>query len=566
MLKATAIRLPKKFSKVKIKPKTDVDFGRYDYWLLAVVALLLLLGTVMVYSASFVTASQSKEAGYNPSYYLWRHLIWLGLGLGGMVVVMRIDYHKWRRYSIAAMITVLILLLAILVLPASLAPSLLGAKRWIAIGGQTLQPSELAKIALILYAAHWLSSKGDKVRNFYYGMVPFALILGFVIALVMGEPDLGTSLIIGFIGMAMFFVAGANMFHLLVAAGTAAGGFALLAVTAAYRLNRLQAFMHPFADTNGSNWHIQQALMGIGSGGIFGRGLGMSQQKFFWLPTVFTDSIFAVIGEELGLVGTTVVVILFLLFAWRGLRIAFHAPDGFGRLIAMGITIYVIAQAFLNIAVITSTVPFTGVPLPFISYGGSSLSVTLIALGLILNVSRQTVANPRILELEEIRQRERFQREIARQQRDEERARKQALREQEIERERREATELNKARFEWESKQRQERERARVQAEQEEQRRQRQLQQEQLRQQQEQYRHNQQMAARQAQAYQEAMQEDLPDMATTSYLAYQKRQPKMRVESIDQNRELEELTKPKSRKPRRDWAKAYNDAHKKHND
>ena len=299
MLRATS----RSFAKLNKQTKSVEATGQYDYWLLAVVAMLLLLGTVMVYSASFRVPDDVLDD--TSSYYLWRHLLWLGLGLAGMSVVMRVDYHYWRRFSIAGMVLVLVLLLAVLVLPSQFAPSVAGARRWLNVVGSSwqLQPSELAKLALILYAAHWLSSKGDKVRNFYYGLMPFALTLGILVALIMGEPDLGTSLIIGAIGLIMFFVAGANILHLLAGLSLATGSFMLLALTAAYRLDRFKAYFNPFADPNNGNYHIRQALMGLGSGGIFGRGLGMSQQKFFWLPTVNTDSIFAVIGEELGLVG-----------------------------------------------------------------------------------------------------------------------------------------------------------------------------------------------------------------------------------------------------------------------
>lgn len=544
MLKATS----RSFARLNKQAKSVEATGQYDYWLLAVVSMLLLLGTVMVYSASFRVPDEVLDD--TSSYYLWRHLLWLGLGLAGMYVVMRIDYHHWRRFSIAGMVLVLVLLLAVLVLPSNLAPSIAGAKRWLNVVGDSwrMQPSELAKVALILYAAHWLSSKGDKVRNFYYGLMPFALTLGVLVALIMGEPDLGTSLIIGAIGLIMFFVAGANILHLLAGLSLATVSFMALALTAAYRLDRFKAYFNPFADPNNSNYHIRQALMGLGSGGIFGRGLGMSQQKFFWLPTVNTDSIFAVVGEELGLVGASLVVILFLMFAWRGFRTAFHAPDGFGRLIGVGITTYIVAQAFLNIAVITNTVPFTGVPLPFISYGGSSLMVTLIALGLLLNVSRQTVLDPRRLELEETRRLERESRSTARQRRDDERARKESQAVQIAAREQQEAAELTHRQIQWEAKQRREREAASRQHELE------QLRQERVAQQRE--TQNYQLPVNhQAEGEDSQLEEALPGPAVASYLSYQAQRPDMKVED----------TKPKSRRPRRDWAKAYTQAHRRDN-
>ncbi|NWJ94223.1 MAG: putative lipid II flippase FtsW [Chloroflexi bacterium] len=444
------------------KPKIRVqqaEQGKPDYWLIAVVAILLILGTIMVYSASFVTAARTDD---NPAYYLWRHLLWVGLGLAGCFVLARVDYHHWRRFSIMLMMIVLVLLLAVLVLPSQFAPSIAGARRWLTLSSDSnwlLQPSEIGKVVLILYGAHWLSSKGDNVRNFYYGLVPFALTVGFLVALIMGEPDLGTSLIIGAIGMTMFFVAGANMLHLLVGVGAAGGGFYILAFAAAYRLDRWAAYTDPFSDPTGMGYHTTQALLGLGSGGVLGVGLGVSRQKFMWLPTVFTDSIFAVIGEELGLVGTSLVVLLFLAFAWRGFQIALHAPDGFGRLIASGVTIYVVSQAFLNMAVVTNLVPFTGIPLPFISYGGSSLSVTLIALGMLLNVSRQQVAQPHLVEIEERRGAERRQRELLREQRQAQREQRQStLKLREAEYAERQATELAHAQKRWYERTRAERE------------------------------------------------------------------------------------------------------------
>ncbi len=391
--------------------------GRPDFGLVAIIGLLLVLGTVMVYSSSFVTA---EYYGQSPSYYLFRHLLWLGIGLVGCVVASLVDYHKLRNFSTGLMIVAMGLLLAVLVLPAQFAPARNDAKRWLTPTGSDefqFQPSEIAKVILILYAAHWLSSKGEKVSNFYYGVIPFAITIGAMIALVMGEPDLGTSLVIGCIGLSMFFIAGASIMHMIVGFITAAGAFAVFSVTASYRLARLKAYSDPFADPTGLGYHTTGNLMALGSGGLFGTGLGAGRQKFLWLPNAYTDSIFAVLGEELGLVGATIVLVLFLALAWRGAKVASHAPDGFGRLIAAGTTIYVTSQALINIAVISNLIPFTGIPLPLISYGGTSLSVTLTGLGLLLNVSRQQVADPQVLVNEELRNEERRKRELLREQR-----------------------------------------------------------------------------------------------------------------------------------------------------
>ncbi|MBN9388346.1 MAG: putative lipid II flippase FtsW [Chloroflexi bacterium] len=391
--------------------------GRPDYWLIAIIGLLLVLGTVMVYSSSFVTA---EYYGQSPSYYLFRHLLWLGVGLVGCVVASLVDYHKLRQFATGLMIVAMGLLFAVLVLPAQFAPARNDAKRWLTPTGSEdfqFQPSEVAKVILILYAAHWLSSKGEKVGNFWVGVIPFAITIGAMIGLVMGEPDLGTSLVIGCIGLAMFFIAGANIMHMLVGFAAAGGAFTLLAFGASYRLSRLKAYTDPFADPTGLGYHTTGNLMALGSGGLFGAGLGNGRQKFLWLPNAYTDSIFAVLGEELGLVGATLVLVLFLGLAWRGAKIARHAPDGFGRLIAAGTTVYVVSQALINIAVISNLIPFTGIPLPLISYGGTSLAVTMTGLGLLLNVSRQQVADPEAVMNEEKRAEERRKREFAREQR-----------------------------------------------------------------------------------------------------------------------------------------------------
>jgi cell division protein FtsW len=522
------------------RDKTKNPMTHPDYWLMAIAAMLLVLGTVMVYSASFVTAEFSDG---NPSYYLWRHLLWVGLGLIGGGIATLIDYHYLRRFSIVGMVIVLAFLLAILILPKELAPSRYGAKRWITpLGADNdlqFQPSELAKVMLVLYAAHWLSSKGDKVRNFYYGLVPFALTIGFLIALIMGQPDLGTSLVIGCIGLAMFFIAGANVLHLVVGIGTAGAAFYVFSTTAAYRLDRLKAYTDPFSDPTGLTWHTANNLIALGGGGIFGTGLGASRQKFLWLPNVFTDSIFAVIGEELGLVGAGLVVLLFVALAWRGLRVAAHAPDGFGRLIAAGITIYIVSQALINIAVICNLVPFTGIPLPLISYGGTSLAVTMTGLGMLLNVSRQQVADPRQLMVEELRAEERLKRELLREQRQADRERREAHRKLlEAERAERERQEIASATQQWyEQREKQKasdywQERAK----------------------QAQVRRQTATEATRSRLRShipepQEHEEDLPAVAAHSFLNFQ---AGTQVE-LDGT----ENPKPRLRKPRRDWAKVY---------
>ncbi len=523
-----------------------------DYWLMAIAAMLLVLGTVMVYSASFVTA---EFASGNPAYYLWRHLLWLGIGLVGATLATLIDYHRLRQFSVAGMLLVLGLLLAILMLPKELAPSRFGAKRWITpLGADSdwqFQPSELAKVMLVLYAAHWLSSKGDKIRNFYYGLVPFALTIGFLIALVMGQPDLGTSLVIGCIGLGMFFIAGSNVLHMVAGLGTAGAAFYVFSITASYRLDRFKAYNDPFSDPTGLTWHTSGNIIALGSGGLFGTGLGASRQKFLWLPNVFTDSIFAVIGEELGIVGAGLVVLLFVALAWRGMQVAAHAPDGFGRLIAAGVTIYIVSQALINIAVICNLVPFTGIPLPLISYGGTSLAVTMVALGLLLNVSRQQVADPRLLLAEELRAEERRKRELLREQRQADRERREAQRKLvEAERAERERQELANATKHWYDQ------REKQQASDYWQER---AQQAQARRKTATDAAHARMRATEP-LYQPEHNEnvkELPPVASHSFLSFQAgRAGEMELDGTEDH-------KPNLRKPRRDWAKAYEARHKR---
>jgi len=272
-----------------------------------------------------------------------------------------------------------------------------GATRWIKLGPLPLpqvQPSEFAKLALIVYMSAWLAHKGNRVRELTYGFVPFALLLIVVTALIMAQPDMGTSFVVVATAGCLFFVAGANLFHFFVAAAGGVVGFLYLIVHSGYRSDRIQAFLNPWADPRDTGWHTIQTLIALGSGGITGLGLGASRQKFYYVPNAHTDAIFAIIGEELGLMGSAAVILLFAILAWRGFRIAFKAPDRFGRLLATGITCMILVQAATNIAVVTNTLPYTGITLPFISFGGSSLLVCMVGVGLLLGVSRHDRAIP----------------------------------------------------------------------------------------------------------------------------------------------------------------------------
>ncbi|MDI3339179.1 MAG: putative lipid II flippase FtsW [Sphaerobacter sp.] len=356
-----------------------------DYWLITILLMLVMFGTVMVFSASFTIG---LSEGGNAYYFLIRHLIWATVGLAGMAVTYTVDYHVWRRFSILGMLLVLLALGAVLV--PGIGTEAYGAQRWIVLGPLSLQPSEVAKPVVIIYLADWLAQKGAKVRLFSYGLVPFSVFFGLLVGLLMLQPDLGTSILLATVGVSMFLVAGARLVHLglLSAVGTVA--FLVMALGSSYRRARILAFLNPDANPDLA-WQLIQARAALASGGIFGLGLGASRQKFAWLPFAQTDAIFAVIGEELGLIGCAALLLLFVALAWRGYRIAKRAPDTFGALVAVGVTTWIVFQAGINLGGITTTIPFTGIPLPFISYGGTSLAVSLTAIGLLLNISRQTL-------------------------------------------------------------------------------------------------------------------------------------------------------------------------------
>ena len=362
-------------------------WDRPDFVLLAIVGGLLIIGLNMVYSASYVIAHNDPSYG-SDSYFVVQQGLRAVVGIVLLVAFQAIDYHVLRRVSVPVLATAVVLLVAVLV--THMSHSAYGAQRWLKVGPlPALEPSELAKIALILYFADWLSRRRDTIRNFVTGTIPFGIITSGICALVVLQPDLGTAVVIVAISVGLYFVAGADVLHL--GFGLAAGlvVFWMVVVDSGYRSERIAAFLDASRDPLGVGWNITQAQIALGSGGVFGLGLGASRQKFYYLPNAHTDAIFAVIGEELGYVGAVLVVALFVALAIRGFRIATQAPDSYGCLLATGITFALVVQAFINVAVITATIPFTGVPLPFVSYGGSSLIVSLLSVGILSNVSRQ---------------------------------------------------------------------------------------------------------------------------------------------------------------------------------
>lgn len=356
-----------------------------DKILLIDVVLLVLFGLVAVYSASVVESY--KDFKYN-SYYFYHQLLYgVAPGLVLAAAAYRVDYHLYKRYAPLFLVLALGALLAVFV--PGIGGAAKGASRWIYVAGMSFQPSELAKLAFVIYLAAWLDGRKDKLRDPYQGAIPFVLLLGLVALPIIKQPDMGTMMVVCLVSFVMFFMAGARLKDLggLVALGLAT--VALLIKIEPYRMERFTVFLNLSSPDvlQDSGWQINQALLALGSGGILGQGLGQSRQKFNYLPESMTDSIFAVMGEELGLLGLTLLLILFVILAVRGLGIAERARDNFGRLLATGITCWIVLQALINISAITALIPLTGVPLPFVSYGGSAEMMLLVGVGILLNIS-----------------------------------------------------------------------------------------------------------------------------------------------------------------------------------
>ncbi|MEJ6950936.1 stage V sporulation protein E [Natronospora cellulosivora (SeqCode)] len=354
-----------------------------DYIVFFIVITLLALGLIMILSASSIRALTL----YGDSFYLFRNqLIWAVVGIAAMIFFMNVDYHIYKKYS--KMILIITLILLILVLIPGIGIVAGGSRRWLGIGAFRIQPSELAKLGMVIYLARYFSRKSDNIDSFFNGVLPPLIILGIIFLLILLEPDLGTAVTIAGTFFLMLFTAGAKFSHLFFLVLSGIPMIIYFIFSEDYRRDRLLSFLDPWADPLDTGYHIIQSLLALGSGGIFGVGLGQSKQKFLYLPEPGTDFIFAVLGEELGVLGTLFVLALFFLFFWRGLKIASSVPDIFGSMLAVGISSMVVIQALINIGVVTSSMPITGITLPFISYGGTSLVIMLSAVGILLNISR----------------------------------------------------------------------------------------------------------------------------------------------------------------------------------
>lgn len=384
---ALAYSLAKNKKNYTVK-RLDRRSGYIDLPFLLIVMTLLVIGIVMMFSASYVWAERHYEDG---TYYIRRQLYFGALGLVGMFVLSYIDYHKYMNMIISGGLYIVSLVLLVLVLINGTGPN--GIKRWYVIAGVSIQPSEIMKLAIIFLFALMISRRGAEMKKFSKGVLPFLLLLAPVVVLMLKQPHLSGTVLICAIGVVMVFVGGMNGMHFMMAIGSAVAAFVgFLIVKGSYFMERVQVWRDPFSTTfsgTDESWQTCQSLIAIGSGGLFGLGLGNSRQKYFYLPETKNDFVFAIVCEELGFIGAMMVIILFVLFVFRGFYIASKAKDEIGMLLAVGLTAQIGIQAFLNIAVVTNAIPNTGISLPFFSYGGSALLMQLCQMGVLLNISRQ---------------------------------------------------------------------------------------------------------------------------------------------------------------------------------
>ena len=354
--------------------------------LLAITLIILIFGLVVLSSAG-VVEGQKK---FGSSYYYLNHQLLLGVlpGLVLMFLLSKIDYKFWKKISFIILFGALTLM--VLVFLPKFGYGLKGATRWLSIGGFSFQPSEVLKLGLIIYLAAWFGNRDNRIKNWAYGTMPFLVILGVVAVLLLLQPDIGTLIIVTAISAAIYFFAGSPLKHLMIIALLILGAFSLMVVVEPYRLNRVKTFFDPSIDPKGISYQVNQSLISIGSGGMFGVGFGKSTQKFGFLPEVINDSIFAIVAEEMGFVGAMFLISLFILLSLVMLKVANDTSDKFGKLLVMGVATWIVGQALINIAAISGLVPLTGIPLPFVSYGGTAMMMLLAGMGIVLNVARKT--------------------------------------------------------------------------------------------------------------------------------------------------------------------------------
>jgi cell division protein FtsW len=361
---------------------TRLRASRPDVAILVTALALVVVGIIFVYSSSFAVALASFD---NANYFVTRQVGAALIGLCAMFVMMRFDYRYLRLVSPLLMLAAVLSLAAVLFV----GNDVYGARRWIAMGPlPPFQPSEFAKLALIIYISAWLASRGREVKSFALGFIPFIFLVGVVAGLILLEPDTGTAATIVVTTGVLFFIAGASVTHIAALMGIGGVAGSLLILAGEYRADRIFAFVRAEDDPSGVGFHTLQLLIALGSGGWEGLGLGVSRQKFFYIPGAHTDGVFAIIGEETGFIGAMLVIGLFAYLVYRGFRVAMNARDDFGCYLAIGIVSWIAFQSLINIGGITRSIPLTGIPLPFVSYGGSSLIMIMAGIGVLLNVSR----------------------------------------------------------------------------------------------------------------------------------------------------------------------------------
>jgi cell division protein FtsW len=369
--------------KIKTNKQNQKPVDKTFFWL---VFSLVLIGLIAISSAGIAIA----QIKFGDPYHYFKHQLFYGAipGLVAMFIVSKINYKFWQKMAVPLLGLAIFSLIAVLLSGAGL--ELKGAKRWIVLGPVSFQPTEMVKLAVIVYLASLLAKKGKAIKDFSESLVPFIVIIGIIGLLIMMQPDVGSFGAIAFIALAMFFLAGASLKHIIGLVGVGISLLIVMIKLEPYRMNRFLAFMNPDLDVQGIGWQVKQAAIAIGHGGIFGVGLGHSHQKFSYLPEVVGDSIFAVIAEEVGLLGAGIIVVLFILLAFRGFRLARKAPDKFSSFMVAGVSLWIIFQAMINIMAIIGLMPLTGIPLPFISYGSTSLLFLLVGVGIVLNISRSS--------------------------------------------------------------------------------------------------------------------------------------------------------------------------------
>jgi cell division protein FtsW len=362
----------------------------FDKMVFTITLVLIALGILMIYSSSAIRAQERFGDTY---YFLKRQLVWATLGVLIMIWMMNWDYRGWQK--LAFPLFLLSLLFLFLVLIPHVGMKVNGARRWLSLLGLSFQPTELAKISLILFLSHLLAKKGPRVQEFAHGFLPVIAATGIMAAPVLFQPNFGNVVVLLAIAIMIFFVGGARILHLLLLSVASLPFLILMMMHSSHARSRLLTLVDPSRVPEGARYQIKQSFYALGPGGLLGRGLGDGIQKLFYLPEPHTDFIFAIIGEEIGFLGTSMIVLLFGILLWRGTRIALRAPDPFGRYAAMGITCLIVSQAAINVGMVIGLLPITGLPLPFISFGGSSLVLRLMEIGILLNISHYAGARAR---------------------------------------------------------------------------------------------------------------------------------------------------------------------------